>query len=164
MRTDDLIKGLRASGLTVITQEDFEAELDREKIPSIYRGWNSMLERWEVGDLEIMRDTYRNQTVVIIGSSLGFYKVVPGSVGKYTGYRDHTGRGIFEGDILRVMDTDVINPVLVKRAVKKFALIDGQGYELWPCLEDYRTISDDNICGSITIIGNKYEMKKLLSV
>lgn len=71
-----------------------------------FRGFDGT--KWYYGDLEYNRktDVARIHTYGEDGSYCRQYTVDPDTVGEFTGMRDKHGKRIFEGDIVRIYDSD----------------------------------------------------------
>lgn len=78
----------------------------------LFRGWSEFLKEWEFGSLYV--DLKRNNYYIMFGRlemgeiPLNRIKVVPESVGQFTGIIDKNGVKIFEGDIVSYNNKEFI--------------------------------------------------------
>lgn len=77
------------------------------------------------------------------------YEIAPETVGQYTGLTDKNGRKIFEGDIIKDVDTGKV--FSIEWHEPAFVRVDNRRYFFWDmCAESYE------------VIGNIYESPELL--
>lgn len=90
------------------------------------------------------------------------YKVIPETVGQYTGLKDKNGKKIFEGDIANFKRFD-INHVGKIVFNQKTA-----GFEFWWIIiagaygEKATRVANLSVCNEIEVIGNIYDNPELL--
>ena len=112
--------------------------------------------QWFYGDL----DTHTSGVCILDNDTL--HAVIPETVGQYTGLKDHKGREIYEGDIVKVMSYGEESFHVVKYMVEEDypafdlapVLGDGECNSLSYCLNDLDT--------RITVIGNIHDNPELL--
>lgn len=105
----------------------------------------------------------------IVNSYEEYFKVIPETIGQYTGLKDKNGKKIFEGDILK--NDEFTLAVVYNPRVQSFVLIDGNEWlnessdRICDC-DDIEEKFINNIfeynCVSYEVIGNIYENKELL--
>ena len=88
------------------------------------------------------------------GTNLGFYKVIPETVGQFTGLHDKNGRKIFEGDIVRYGDT-IHRVVFEQRNGTAYFGLVYSSFETLP-FGHYQDLKQ------IKVIGNIYDNPELL--
>lgn len=90
------------------------------------------------------------------GTNFGFYKVIPETVGQYTGLTDNNGRKIFEGDIIKCKVHEM-NGYRVRRGVVEY---HGVGFIM--NLDPNSWYDQKNISFDCEVIGNIYDNPELL--
>ena len=90
------------------------------------------------------------------GTDLGFYKVIPKTVGEYIGRTDKNGKKIFEGDIIKGKVHE-INGYRVRRGVVEYY---GVGFIM--TFEPNSWYDQKNIPFDCEVIGNIYDNPELL--
>lgn len=120
-----------------------------------FRGLNRRNDRrwsgWHYGDL------WHEKSGVCVGS----YEVDPETVGQFTGLKDHKGREIYEGDIVKVVSYGEESFHVVKYMID----LDYPAFDLEPALDgDFNSLSYCliDIDTKITVIGNIHDNPELL--
>lgn len=114
----------------------------------LFRGKDVNSNEWRIGYFY----TAVQGCVAIIGDGVDGYQVKPETVGQYTGLTDKNGTKIFEGDIVRDDDGDVM---MVKW------LTEGAVFVLEP--KPYVSVHFYSTLPSrIEVIGNIYDNRELL--
>lgn len=116
---------------------------------------------WVEGDLLQANLHVESEHTCIMPQTLtaGVYRVLPKTVGQFTGLTDRNGKRIFEGDIVeRVSDGE--------RAViswLKYSACFGLSFDGWCCcFDNYFDNYDDNFPSDFEIIGNIHDDPELL--
>lgn len=128
--------------------------------------------RWIHGDL--WQRPYAKDCVTIVSfmedaGTTGGLEVIPETVGQYTGLKDKNGRKIFEGDILYILQTDVISNSFEAHDENRKVLF----YEGSFCIENYAKYENVDIENhyeiglyhtpdELEVIGNIYENPELI--
>ena len=127
-----------------------------------YRGFDSR--EWRYGDLEYNRkdDVARIHTYNEDGSYNKQYLVDPYTVCEFTGMTDKHGVKIFEGDIVRIYDSDYeeYSDQQVKFAHGVFG-VDNWTKKTLTTLSFFLTGGDSEY--SVEVIGNRYDNPELLA-
>lgn len=107
---------------------------------------------WHYGDLWIEKS----------GVCVGSYEVDPETVGEYTGLKDHKGREIYEGDIVKVVSYGEESFHVVKYMVEE----DYPAFDLDPVINDGEcnslSYSLNDLDTKIIVIGNIHDNPELL--
>ena len=123
---------------------------------------------WVSGYL-VHDEAEHNQPRIIVGReySTGTFfsglapRVIPATVGQFTGLLDGNGKKIFEGDIVEIYDrTFIVQFENSRGGWFPFASGDGCG-----CCEDKTyTPNEDGIAGDCEVIGNIHDNPELMEV
>ena len=105
---------------------------------------------WEFGSLWIDKDKY-----YINGTDNNWWKVIPETVGQYTGLKDKNGVEIYEGDKLSIVD-ETRNKGVVTVGFEEGGFIVFKGLA-WRNIGHFNVGKND-----FEVIGNIYESKDLL--
>lgn len=85
----------------------------------LFRGKRIDNGEWVYGDL--LSIPTENKTNIIEKDPYGInYKVIPETVGQYTGLTDKNGKKIFEGDILKCLTDDFVGTVIYNKNTASF--------------------------------------------
>ena len=122
-----------------------------------FRGFNG--EKWLYGNLDI---DYKTKQAMISDDRWWRHPVRFDTVGQFTGLKDHKGREIYEGDIVKVVsygeESFHVVEYMSNEDYPAFDLVpvlgDGECNSLSYCLSDCDT--------KITVIGNIYDNPELL--
>lgn len=129
----------------------------------LFRGKRKERDEWVYGSL-VPKETnsYADGFLIIDGAlnydelddyrpSYSVYSVVPETVGQYTGLTDKNGKKIFEGDIVKYINSSPC----------KIDYIDSQFVMMWKNFyRNFERVYDDEI----EVIGNIHENPELLEV
>ena len=137
----------------------------------LFRGKTEQLGDWIEGSLVIGRDLESGQLEYLIAPLSAYYtevkKVMPETVGQYTGLTDNNGTKIFEGDVGRYKQTDgakingnpiiCIGKVVYNEKTVSFAIdskdeIGAKNYDYFP-IKDFEIIG--NIHDNPGLLGNE---------
>ena len=86
---------------------------------------------------------------------LRYYTVIPETVGQYTGLHDKNGKEIYEGDIVKLCDT---NPILFRVEI----ILARYGYKTVFKLLDDGTIAQCYFLDKCEVVGNIHDNPELL--
>lgn len=130
-----------------------------------FRGQCVLNGEWLYGDLEYSRndkDVVRIHTYNDDGSYKRQCLVVPDTVGQFTGLVDKNGVKVFEGDIVRICDSDYeeYSDTQVKFAHGVFG-VDNWTKKTLTTLSFFLTGGDSEY--SVEVIGNRYDNPELLA-
>lgn len=78
---------------------------------------------------------------------------------QYTGLKDKNGKEIYEGDILKQADEDIIVAEYKCLEVDAF---EGIGFNLWSFIGEYNKFDCARLQSELEVIGNIYENPELL--
>lgn len=129
----------------------------------LFRG-KDMFGKWIQGDLL----QYLNSQILHIAQNYtgaGGQEVVPETVGQYTGITDDNGKKIFEGDILKVVDSKYKRTYITKVCIYFNTLCVktcGNSYESTPI--GFANAIWDSESYKVEVIGNIYDNPELLEV
>jgi uncharacterized phage protein (TIGR01671 family) len=122
----------------------------------LFRGKRIDNDEWVVGNLSVY-DLKTRQTVYV-----GIYKVIPETVGQYTGLCDKNGKKIFEGDICQTKNQRLISEVPFVVEWEDFVC---NGW-VWKELDENK--NEDCFTGAVAkiceVIGNVHDNPELLGV
>ena len=121
-----------------------------------FRGFNG--EKWLYGDLAI---DYKTKQATISDDRWWRHPVRFDTVGQFTGLKDHKGREIYEGDIVKVVSYGEESFHVVKYMID----LDYPAFDLEPALDgDFNSLSYCliDIDTKITVIGNIHDNPELL--
>lgn len=113
---------------------------------------------WLFGDLRHTSDGVESISLATTGDTA---KVSPVTVGQFTGLKDHKGREIYEGDIVKVVSYGEESFHVVKYMID----LDYPAFDLEPAMDgDFNSLSYCmiSIDTKITVIGNIHDNPELL--
>jgi uncharacterized phage protein (TIGR01671 family) len=109
-----------------------------------------------------MYDLWNDYKYYIIGADKGYaYKVIPETVGQYTGQLDKNGRKVFERDILKHTprpNCDIYYKVFWFQECFRFSLVQWSTHSV----SLYKHFNDVDVEYSCEVIGNIYDNPSLL--
>lgn len=133
---------------------------------------------WVYGNLIEIQDEYETEYAILEKTAEhryggeygddGWHKVIPETVGQYTGLTDKNGNKIFEGDVIKVVTEDTHEERFIEVCVGEFT-DDGSGDLFIGAYLKYDgfTVSAGQIKESgsnrVEIVGNSYDNPELLT-
>jgi hypothetical protein len=115
----------------------------------LFRGKRKDNSEWVYGDLMHKHYNFNTKADKVIHNNLMKYKVVPETVGQFTGLSDKNSKKIFEGDIIKAMMD--YGPAGFYERIVPIKWLDNVGYQ-WQYFD----------IPTIEIIGNIHDNPELL--
>ncbi len=126
----------------------------------LFRGKSEKLGNWIEGSLIVGRDLESGQLEYLIAPLSAYYtevkKVIPETVGQYTGLTDKNGKKIFEGDIARLFGENLEELIVFFVWNKERAMFMCRTIENEPC--DFYVDKSD----FFVLLGNIHDNPELL--
>ena len=134
----------------------------------LFRGKTEQFGNWIEGSLVIGRDLESGQLECLIAPLSAYYtevkKVMPETVGQYTGLTDKNGTKIFEGDVVKETDIKHKSETKIKGKIYEIKMYKGAwivknhkgklDYEKWDFLNTFAP--------KVEVIGNIHDNPELL--
>jgi uncharacterized phage protein (TIGR01671 family) len=116
----------------------------------LFRGKRIDNSEWVYGDLMHKHYNFNTKADKVIHNNVMKYKVIPETVGQFTGLTDKNGKKIFEGDVVKVFDNRV------------GVVVYGSGmFFVQPCEREAIYMFEIGTSSNIEIIGNIHDNPEL---
>lgn len=135
-----------------------KGEVERKQL---FRGLGFNSFKWRYGGILFAHDTYIMQPDERDGQdATNFIQIYPNTIGEYIGMKDCNGSEIFEGDILKISDSEESRVGIVTYSFASWCIKNGHG-KLSIC--DVLKINMKGANYIFEVIGNIHENSELLA-